>query len=84
MNSAQQTQDQEEFVIDFGVLRSCLAQIGCADVEAVVDWFDANVDEQDTMRRADGCYVALAEILNRCYTDEQEANADSLAHAAER
>lgn len=67
--------------IDFGTLRSCLAQIGCADVEAVVDWFEDSVDEQDAMRRSSYCYVALAENLNRWYVDEQEANAESLANA---
>ena len=70
----------ENIEIDFGVLRSCLQQRG-ADTEAVIDWFDSSVDEQDTMRRANYDYVALAEILDRCYRDEQEANADSLQHA---
>jgi hypothetical protein len=70
----------QKIEIDFGVLRSCLQQRG-ADTEAVIDWFDSSVDEQDTMRRANGCYVALAEILDRCFTDEMEANADSLEHA---
>ena len=71
-----------ELTIDFERLRSCLQQRG-ADTEEVVDWFDSSVDEQDTMRRAGYCYVALAEILDRCYRDEREANADSLAHAAQ-
>lgn len=69
--------------IDFGKLRSCLAQIGCKDVESVIDWFDTSIDEQDTMQRANYCYAQLAEMLNRCFNDEMEANADSLAHAKE-
>lgn len=66
--------------IDFERLRDCLTQRG-ASTNEVVEWFVAGVDEQDTMRRARYAYDALAEILDRCYRDEQDANADSLAHA---
>ena len=70
----------ESPVIDYGKLRDCLAQIG-ANVDDVVEWFIAGVDEADALRRSNYCYDTLAKNLERWYSDEREANADSKQHA---